>query len=188
MRLHSLLLVAPWLFASALAAHPEGQNWRGERDICAILGAHEEWVGDTLRASRRWQVQPALLLAIIYHESRFNSDARNPKSSSYGYSQAIDSTWERYLSSTGASSQALRSSFRDSIDVVAWYVNTIRDALGVRTPEAIYLAYHEGEQGFRRKSYMPKIWLWGVADDVAATTRLFEQQWHSCYGYKIAKD
>ena len=186
MKLYSLLLVAPLLIASALAAHPEGQNWRGERDICAILGAHEQWVGDTLRASRRWQVQPALLLAIIYHESRFNSEARNPKSSSYSYSQAIDNTWKRYLSSTRASSLARRDNFRDAIDFVGWYVATIRNSLGLRTPEAIYLAYHEGEQGFRRKTYLRKFWLWGVADEVAATTLLFQKQWHSCYGYRIA--
>ena len=172
----------------AQAHHLAAQGWQGGRDLCAILANHDAWAGDTLRAARRWQVQPSLLLAIVFHESRFNGKAKSSKSSAYGYSQAIDATWGRYeRNARAADGGARRDNFRDAIDFVGWYVSTIKRSLGVHAPKAIYLAYHEGERGFRNKNYLAKPWLWSVADAVAETERIFREQWRACYGFSLAQ-
>ena len=43
-------------------------------------------------------------------------------SSSFGYSQAVNGTWEQYKKETG-NKLAVRTRFKDSVDFIGWYTN-----------------------------------------------------------------
>jgi hypothetical protein len=73
-------------------------------------------------------------MATIYHESRFIGNARTPRrytlgvipmgrqSSAYGYSQALDGTWDEYLSEVGARRRS-RDNIDDATDFMGWYMD-----------------------------------------------------------------
>gem|GEM_PF-124769 len=136
------------------------------RDIsnsCEIFDDKSGWYKDAQRAYEHWGVPIHVQLAIIYQESRFEAKAKPPRkrilgfipgprpSTAYGYAQALTSTWDVYVSETGNWS-ARRSSFADAADFVGWY--TARTARSHRLSKNdaynLYLAYHEGDGGFRR--------------------------------------
>ena len=75
-------------------------------------------------------------------------------SGAYGYTQALDGTWRWYQKDQqrfGAS----RSDFADAIDFIGWYNHKTQRKNGVPLSNtyALYLAYHEGHGGYRRKTY-----------------------------------
>ena len=96
-------------------------------NLCEIFFKNKQWYLDADRASRKWGIPIPVLMAIMYQESKFEADARPPRttclfifpgrrpSSAYGYSQAVDSTWEKYIQET-ENWGADRDDFGDSID------------------------------------------------------------------------
>lgn len=132
----------------------------------------------------------------MWQESSFRSDARPPRdtilfglvpwgrvSSAYGYSQALDGTWERYLAETGRSPWfASRTDFDDAADFVGWYVATTHRVNGVPMHDNVahYLNYHEGHGGYRRRSYRDKEWLIRVAHRVDSQAERYREQMRRC--------
>ena len=128
-------------------------------------------------------------------ESSFVHDAKPPKkyflwvvpagrvSSAYGYSQAIDSTWDWYRQDTGRWG-ADRDDFDDAADFVGWYMNKTKKINGVSMDDAVsqYLAYHEGHKGFRRGTFKQKRWLMDVAQRVATQASRYRTQLRGCGG------
>ncbi len=169
---------------------------RNQADACAILDHDESW-GPALRtAERRWGAPPEVVLAIIQRESSFRHDARPPKkyaafglistghvSSAYGYSQAIDGTWDWYRKETGRSG-ADRDDFSDAVDFVGWYLAKTETANGVgkRDAYAQYLAYHEGHRGYANGRWREKAWLMRAASQVAALAETYRGQLTRCGG------
>ena len=100
-----------------------------------------------------------------------------PRSSAYGYAQAIDGTWEGYLRDTGRR-RAARDDFANSSDFIGWYMHTNSRVNGVPLGDAYnqYLAYHEGKAGYARGSYRGKAWLPPVARDVEAWAVRYHHQ------------
>ena len=117
------------LLVSCTTAPPRNVN-----DACAIFAEYDDWYPDAKAASQRWKVPIPVLLAIIHQESAFQADAQPPRrwhlgfipgarpSSAYGYSQALDGTWDRYIATTGKPG-ADRDDFADAVDFIGWYVN-----------------------------------------------------------------
>ena len=82
-------------------------------DACDIFKAYPQWLIITEKTKEKWGVPVTLQLAFIKQESSFQKNAKPPRnkllgvipgkrmSSAYGYSQALDGTWEDYKSSTG---------------------------------------------------------------------------------------
>jgi len=70
----------------------------------------------------------------------------------------------------------------DAADFIGWYGSTSNAKLGISKGDAknLYLAYHEGQGGYQRKSYLQKPWLKQVADKVTYRARLFESQLGAC--------
>ena len=81
-------------------------------------------------------------------------------SDAYGYAQALDSTWAAYKKDTGRRF-ADRDDFGDAIDFVGWYTDQSQKIAGISKwdPYNQYLAYHEGQGGWQRKTYRRKGWL-----------------------------
>ena len=104
-----------------------------------------------------------------------------PRSSAYGYAQALEGTWDDYRRSTGRRG-ADRDDFADSSDFIGWYMHGANRVNGVAMHDAYnqYLAYHEGKAGFARGTYRAKSWLPEVARDVEAWAVVYDQQLRSC--------
>lgn len=163
-------------------------------DICEIFRDKQGWYEAALASEQRWDVPIPVQMAIVRHESAFVSDALPPRtwflfiptgrvSTAYGYAQALDGTWERYLRTTGRWS-ASRDDFDDAIDFVGWYVNQGVRELRIPADDAYrqYLIYHEGAGGYSRGSYRQKPWLMDVAQNVSRTARRYGVQLDGCRG------
>ena len=132
-------------------------------------------------------------MATMYQESKFIGNARTPfryalgiipmgrQSSAYGYSQALDDTWDDYRKDAGRFG-ARRDRIEDATDFIGWYMDRSERKLGLSKYDATshYLAYHEGHGGYARGSYNEKAWLMRVAADVGARSELYRQQLMMC--------
>lgn len=162
-------------------------------DACALSLERPRYFEAMRRAERRWGVPLPIQMAIIHAESRFIGDARTPhrwvagvipvgrQSSAFGYSQALDGTWEEYLRASG-NRRARRDNIFDATDFIGWYSTLSNQRNGIALTDArnLYLAYHEGHAGFRNRSYRAKPWLIQVADRVARRADMHEQQLRAC--------
>ena len=82
-------------------------------DACAIVRQRPAYFSAMRATERKWGVPVHVQMAAIYQESKFIGDARTPhryalgiipmgrQSSAYGYSQALDDTWDEYRRSAG---------------------------------------------------------------------------------------
>ena len=163
-------------------------------DACRMQAERPHWFRAMSRTEAKWGVPVSVQLATIARESSFVADARPmktekglfftrqvPRSSAYGYAQAIDGTWEWYMRETGRR-RADRTNFADASDFVGWYMNKNTRINGVSPRDAYnqYLAYHEGKAGFARGTYRGKAWLPPVARDVQAWADRYERQLAAC--------
>jgi len=166
---------------------------RNLNDSCEIFDEKSGWYKDAKRAYERWGVPIHVQLAIIYQESKFVDDAKPPRdyllwvipwgrvSSAYGYAQAKDSTWDWYREKSG-NRFAGRDDFADAVDFIAWYGNMSHRMLGISKWDAYrqYLAYHEGQGGYKRKTYEKKPWLIKVAHQVDNRAKRYHTQLAQC--------
>jgi len=162
-------------------------------DACSIITQRPEYIKAFRATERRWGVPVHVQMATMYQESRFDGDARTPfryvlgvipmgrQSSAYGYSQALDGTWDEYRRSTGNRS-AKRDKIRDASDFMGWYMNTSKEKNNIALSDARnqYLAYHEGQTGYARGTYKKKSWLVRVADQVDSRADMYEVQLAVC--------
>lgn len=162
-------------------------------NACSIIKQRPEYLKAFRATERRWGVPVHVQMATIYHESRFDGDARTPhkyllgvipmgrQSSAYGYSQALDGTWDDYRRDTGRS-RAKRDRIRDASDFMGWYMNKSREKNGIPLYDARnqYLAYHEGHTGYARSTYRAKSWLMRVADQVEDRALMYQAQLATC--------
>ena len=160
---------------------------------CEIFEDKGGWYRDAKQAADKWGTPIHVQLAIIYQESKFVNDAKPPRdhilwvipwgriSSAYGYAQAQDSTWDWYREKTG-NHGADRDDFDDAVDFIAWYVHMSQQMLGISKWDTYsqYLAYHEGQGGYRRKTYNSKPWLIKVAKKVSARASSYHTQLARC--------
>ena len=162
-------------------------------NACSILQQRPGYHRAFKAAERKWGVPVHVQMASMYQESKFKSDARTPfryalgvipmgrQSSAYGYSQALDGTWQEYVDDQ-RKFRAKRNDIRDASDFMGWYMAESNRRLGISLYDARnqYLAYHEGRTGFARGSYNSKAWLLRVADEIAARSVLYQAQLATC--------
>lgn len=162
-------------------------------NACSILQQRPGYLRAFQAAERKWGVPVHVQMAAMYQESKFKSDARTPfryalgvipmgrQSSAYGYSQALDGTWQEYLDDQ-RKFRAKRNNINDAADFMGWYMAESNRRLGISLSDARnqYLAYHEGRTGFARGSYNGKSWLLRVADEIAARSVMYQGQLASC--------
>ena len=162
-------------------------------NACSIVSERPAYLRAFKAAERKWGVPVPVLMAIIYQESKFIGNNRTPhqyalgvipigrQSSAFGYSQALDGTWEEYQNSEG-NRRSRRDDIKDATDFMGWYFNASREELGISLSDTRnqYLAYHEGRTGYRRGSYQAKGWLLKVSSDVASRAVVYDAQLRSC--------
>lgn len=162
-------------------------------DACSILKQRPQFIKAFKATKRRWDVPVNVQMAILYQESKFDSDARTPykyvlgvlpmgrQSSAYGYAQALDATWDQYRRETGNRS-AKRDNIKDATDFMGWYMNQTREKNGIPLSDAKnqYLAYHEGHTGYARGTYRNKSWLMRVSQKVEDRAEDYRFQLEKC--------
>jgi hypothetical protein len=178
------------LFSGCVGA---GSSLSNPNNICSIFRENRDWYEDAASSSRRWGIPIPVLMAIMYQESKYDAEAKPPRttclfilpgprpSTAYGYAQALDSTWEKYIRTTD-NWGADRNDFSDAVDFIGWYCNQSRVMCGIDGKDAycLYLAYHEGQGGFSRKTYQNKGWLIRVAKNVKALAGQYAGQLAAC--------
>ena len=166
---------------------------RNVNNACAIFDEKSDWYQASWQSYKKWGVPVHVQLAILHQESHFVSDARPPRrklfwfipwtrpSSAYGYAQVKDSTWQWYKDKTG-NRFADRDDYADAVDFIGWYGNMSHRLLGISKWDAYaqYLAYHEGQGGYQRKTYKHKPWLIKVARKVKANAVRYARQLKYC--------
>jgi hypothetical protein len=183
-----VLMACAVMLAACSTSPPKNIN-----DICDIFREKSGWYDDARESFERWGVPIHVQLAIIHQESRFKYDAKTEmqyflwfipigrKSSAYGYAQVKDDTWEWYMKSTD-NQGADRDDFDDAVDFIGWYCKQSYDKLKISKWDAYsqYLAYHEGQGGYRKKTYKKKPWLIKVAKKVDKLAKTYRAQLARC--------
>ena len=163
-------------------------------NACSIFDEKYFWFKAAKKSSKKWNVPIATLMSVINQESSYKQYAKPPRkrlfgfiplltreSSSLGYSQATKGTWEQYKKETGKRF-VTRISFRDSVDFVGWYIATANKELGISKNDtySIYLAYHEGINGFSKKTFKKKPHLLKTASRVEKQAQIYNKQLSKC--------
>jgi len=173
-----------------------GGNFSAPHDLdnaCAIAQERPNYFRAMKATERKWGVPVHVQMATIHQESKFIGDAKTPhkyalgiiplgrQSSAYGYSQALDGTWEEYQVDQRRRS-ARRDRIDDATDFMGWYMDQTERGLGIAKDDARahYLAYHEGRTGYARGSYNAKPWLLEVSQRVANRAARYRVQLAGC--------
>ena len=173
-----------------------GGNFTAPRnldDACSIIHQRPSYLSAMQVSQRKWGVPISVQMAVLYQESKFVGNARTPhhyalgviplgrQSSAYGYSQALDSTWDEYRRDQHRGA-ARRDNIRDATDFIGWYMDGSTQILGLSKTDAEskYLAYHEGRTGYSNASYKSQGWLVSIAQQVGARASIYHDQLQSC--------
>ena len=179
-----------------LLASCGGGNYSAPRNLdnaCAIVDERPQYYRAMKDAERRWGIPIHVQMATFHQESKFIGNARTPhrfalgvipmgrQSSAYGYSQALDGTWEEYEDAQRRYG-ARRDRIDDAADFMGWYMDESTQKLGISKydAQAQYLAYHEGRSGYANQSYLGKPWLMDVSAKVAERAEMYRGQLASC--------
>ena len=161
-------------------------------NICEVFDEYTNWYWVAKKTQRDWGVPISVQMAIIHQESRFSAKAKPDRtkllwvipwkrpSSAYGYSQALQETWENYQKNANKSGN--RDDFASASDFIGWYGFQAHRRAKISRNDAynLYLAYHEGIGGYMKKSYLSKPWLINVSHKVSAHADKYQQQLKTC--------
>ena len=150
-KLTNIFLVLLLSFFSACSSIP-----KNTANSCSIFNERYLWYKYTKKTEKKWGTPIYLQLAIIKMESDFDWLAKPQRqklfkiipfkrpSSSFGYSQAVNGTWEQYKKETG-NKLATRARFKDSVDFIGWYTDKTESLLKISKKDAFkqYLAYQD---------------------------------------------
>ncbi len=174
---------------SACAPLPPSQPM----DICKIYSQYPQWYWASEAAYKKWGTPPSVQMAIIYQESSYDAYAKPRRkkllwlipwkrpTTATGYAQATDGAWENYIRHTG-NTAADRANFSDAVDFIGWYNAKSRHQLGISPDNAyaLYLAYHDGINGYSHRTYQQKKWLQQIAHKVAKMAHQYQIQFNEC--------
>ena len=160
---------------------------------CLLFKQKKNWYKSTKKSYDKWSVPISLQLAIINQESSFQQFAKPKRkilfsfipgrrpSTAFGYAQVTNPTWNWYKSRTG-NSNASRANFQDVTDFIGWYVDQSNKMLGINKYDFFnqYLAYHEGHNGWRKKTFKTKEWLKKAAKKVELNANIYNEQLKLC--------
>ncbi len=185
-RNNRLLIVLLFLVISACSSVPKNTS-----DGCAIFSEKYLWYKHAKKAEKKWGTPVHIQLAIIKMESDFDWLAKpNRKkifkvipykrpSSSFGYSQAINGTWDQYKNET-KNKFATRTRFKDSVDFIGWYTDKSEKILKISKKDAYrqYLAYHEGWGNYKNYKNNKKVIV--LAKKVKNQSEKYKKQLKMC--------
>ena len=188
MRVFILILISFFILFSCASKPPAKQE-----NICSIFEQKSSWYRLANKSYEKWGAPIHVQMSILRQESAFQNRVKpertkilgvipwKRKSSAFGYTQAIDATWDWYRTEN-KKPLASRVNFADAIDFTGWYINKSNKINGISKSDAYsqYLAYHEGHGGYKKKSYKNQNWLIDVANKVKLRSVKYKSQLNEC--------
>ena len=176
------------LFLTACSSVP-----KYPQNACKIFSEKYFYLKYTRAASKKWGVPISSILAVINKESAFKRFAKPKRkklfkiipyrrpSSSFGYSQAVNKTWELYKKENNKPI-ALRVSFKNSSDFIGWYfwkTNKI-NKISFTDTRNMYLNYYLGWQAYKNKAYQKDKKAIIFAKSVEKQAKIYKNQLQEC--------
>jgi hypothetical protein len=185
-KLRSYFLILSVIFITGCSSIPQNTS-----NSCSIFNERYLWYKHAKNTEKKWGTPIYIQLAIIKMESNFDWLAKPQRqklfkvipfkrpSSSFGYSQAINGTWEQYKNETG-NKLATRARFKDSVDFIGWYTDKTESILKISKKDAFkqYLAYHEGWSGYKNYKNNQKVIV--LAKKVEKQSNKYKSQLKKC--------
>tara|TARA_B100001093_G_C26600422_1_gene915615 strand:+ start:68 stop:637 length:570 start_codon:yes stop_codon:yes gene_type:complete len=164
-----------------------------QENICTIFKEKSSWYRLVSKSEEKWGAPIHVQMSILRQESAFQNRAKpertkllgilpwKRKTSAFGYTQAVDGTWDWYKKET-KNPLASRVNFADAVDFTGWYINKTNKINGIKKTDAYnqYLAYHEGHGGYKSKTYKNKDWLLVTASKVDKRAKKYQQHLDQC--------
>ena len=183
---NKLLLLFLFFLISSCSSIP-----KNTADGCSIFSERYLWYKHAKKTEQKWGTPIYIQLAIIKMESDFDWLAKPERqkifkvipykrpSSSFGYSQAVKSTWKQYKEETN-NKLATRTRFKDSVDFIGWYTNKTEKILKISKKDAFrqYIAYHEGWGNYKNYKKNQKVIL--LAKKVKKQSEKYKNQLYKC--------
>ncbi|MAH61092.1 MAG: hypothetical protein CMF42_02240 [Legionellales bacterium] len=130
---------------------------------CDIFTKNFHWYRAVSKNEKKYGIPKSTTLAIIAEESNFNVHAKQKlsylfgfipwerQSSAIGYGQILNGGWNDYKKANKRM-YASRKSFSDTVDYIGWYLDKASKRLHIKKTDtaSLYLAYHDGIEGYRR--------------------------------------
>jgi len=160
---------------------------------CIIFEQKKNWYKSTKNSFDKWGTPIALQLAIINQESSFTQFAKPERkkifgiipgsrpSTAFGFAQVTNPTWDWYKTKTG-NKNASRANFANITDFIGWYATQSEEIVGISKKDFYnqYLAYHEGQGGWKKGTHKNKKWLIDVAKNVERNANMYNNQLKDC--------
>ena len=163
------------------------------QNACKIFGQNYLWYKSIKKSSKTYDVPIYIILAFVNKESSFNRWAKPPRtklfkiipykrpSSSFGYSQAVNKTWELYKNETN-SPLALRTRFKDSVMFIGWYIRKTNKINKIPKNDSYrqYLNYYLGWGSYANKVYKTDKKAIIFAKSVEKQSKIYKSQLREC--------
>ena len=163
------------------------------QNACKIFEEKYFYLKYTRAASKKWGVPISSILAVINKESGFRRFAKPKKlkifkiipyrrpSSSLGFSQAVNKTWDLYKKENNKPA-ALRISYKSSSDFIGWYfwkANKI-NKVSLNNTRDLYLNYYLGFSAYKNKAYQTDKKAIIYAKSVEKQAKIYKSQLLEC--------
>jgi len=163
------------------------------QNACKIFGENYLWYKSIKKSSDTYNAPIHIILAFVNKESGFNRWAKPKRtklfkvipykrpSTSFGYSQAVNKTWELYKNETD-NPLALRSRFKDSVMFIGWYMNKTHkiNKIPLNDPYRQYLNYYLGWGSYAKKKYKTDKNSIIFAKNVEKQYKIYKNQLQGC--------
>ena len=166
---------------------------KNTENACSIFSERYLWYHYVKNSSEKYGAPVHIILAFVNKESGFNRYARPERtklfkiipykrpSSSLGYSQAVNKTWELYKKETD-NFLALRTRFKDSVMFIGWYINKTYkvNKIPLNDPYRQYLNYYLGWGNYAKEAYKTDKKAIIFAKSVKTQSNIYRKQLKSC--------
>ena len=166
---------------------------KNTESACGIFSERYFWYKSIKKSSEKYGAPVHIILAFVNKESGFNRYARPERtklfkiipykrpSSSLGYSQAVNKTWEQYKSETN-SPLALRTRFKDSVMFIGWYISKTHKINKIPLNDSYrqYLNYYLGWGNYAKKVYKTDKKAIIFAKSVKKKSNIYKNQLKEC--------
>ena len=163
------------------------------QNACKIFGENYLWYKSAKKSSETYGAPVHMILAFVKKESGFNRWAKPKRkklfkvlpykrpSSSFGYSQAVNKTWELYKNETN-NPLALRSRFKDSVMFIGWYIKKTNKINKIPFNDSYrqYLNYYLGWGAYSKKVYKIDKKAIIFAKSVEKQSKIYKKQLREC--------
>ena len=184
----NIIYLILFLFVNSCSSIPKYPT-----NACKIFGERYLWYKHTKKSSEIYGAPMHIILAFVNKESGFNRWAKPKRtklfkivpykrpSSSFGYSQAVNKTWEQYKKETN-NPLALRSRFKDSVLFIGWYINKTNkiNKIPFNDPYRQYLNYYLGWGNYSKKVYKTDKKAIIFAKKVEQQSKIYKNQLKEC--------